>query len=86
MLFALLTFESRLNKNERRKTKLFLPHYYSSLRAFLGAGTLFKKWGKKNKNAPYGAKGIICLLKLCAYGAVDRVLMIFCYLYSFGAS
>jgi hypothetical protein len=31
-------FESRPNKNERRKTKLFLPHHYSSLRAVLARG------------------------------------------------
>jgi hypothetical protein len=41
-----LTFVSRLNKNERGKTKLFLPHRHSSLRAILGAGVSFKIWGK----------------------------------------
>jgi len=29
---------------------------------------------KKRKNAPYGAIEIICILMLCAYGAVDRAL------------
>jgi len=32
---------------------------------------------KKRKNAPYGAMGNLCILMLCAYGAVDRVLSTF---------
>jgi len=42
-------FESRLNKNERIKTKLLLPHIYSSLRAVLARGLRSVRGEKEEK-------------------------------------
>jgi len=36
------------------------------------------------ENVPCGVIGNLCILILCAYGAVDRVLSAFCCVYFFG--
>jgi len=36
------------------------------------ARELCSKNGEEKKNAPYGAIKNLCILMLCAYGAVDR--------------
>jgi len=67
--------------NNKKLRDSFCPTFIHLTAPSLARGFRSKDGGRRNKrrkkNAPYGAIGNLCIFMLCAYGAVDKVIVAF---------